>query len=30
MIDGNPVEEIAFDRVRVNGKLDAKLFEITK
>jgi hypothetical protein len=30
MIDGNPVEEIAFDKVRVNGKLDAKLFEITK
>lgn len=30
MIDGNPVEEIAFDKVRVNGKLDPKLFEITK
>jgi hypothetical protein len=30
MIDGNPLEELSFDKVRINGKLDAKLFEITK
>jgi len=27
MIDGAPVEEITFDKVKVNGKLDSKLFE---
>jgi hypothetical protein len=27
MIDGAPVEEITFDKVKVNDKLDSKLFE---
>jgi hypothetical protein len=27
MIDGSPVEETAFEKVKVNGKLDPKIFE---
>lgn len=30
MIEGKPTEEIEFDRVRVNGKIDPKKFEIAK
>jgi len=30
MVDGNPTDELAFDRVQVNGKIDPKKFEPTK
>jgi hypothetical protein len=30
MIDGNPVEELEFERVRVNGRVDQKKFEVVK
>ena len=30
MIDGKPTEEITFDKIKLNGKIDAKTFEVTK
>ncbi len=30
MIDGEPTQELTFDKVRVNGKIDPKKFEPTK
>ena len=27
MIDGSPVEEVVFEKVKINSKLDSKLFE---
>ena len=30
MIDGNPTDEMTFERVQVNGKIDPKKFEPTK
>jgi hypothetical protein len=29
-IDGKPAEEVTFDKVKVNGKVDAKKFTVTK
>jgi hypothetical protein len=29
-VDGRPTEEITFDKVKVNGKIDAKKFTVTK
>jgi len=29
MIDGKPTEELAFDKIKLNGKIDAKTFEVT-
>lgn len=30
MVDGNPTEELEFERVKVNGRVDPKKFEIVK
>ena len=30
MIDGKPTEEIAFDKIKLNTKIDPKTFEVTK
>jgi hypothetical protein len=30
MVDGNPTEEIEFEKVRVNGRVDQKKFEVVK
>jgi hypothetical protein len=27
-IDGKPTEELTFDRVKINGKIDAKTFDV--
>jgi hypothetical protein len=29
-VDGKPVEEVTFDKVKVNAKIDAKKFTVTK
>ena len=29
MIDGKPTEELTFDKIKLNGKIDAKTFEVT-
>ena len=29
-IDGKPTEEVTFDKVKVNAKIDAKKFTVTK
>ncbi len=29
-IDGKPTEEIAFDKIKINGKIDPKKFEVSK
>jgi hypothetical protein len=30
MIDGNPVEELAFAKIKVNGRIDPKTFDVNK
>jgi len=30
MVDGNATEEISFDQVKFNGKIDARTFQVTK
>lgn len=30
MVDGKPTEELAFDKIKLNAKIDPKTFEVTK
>ena len=30
MVDGNATEEIAFDQVKLNAKIDPRKFQVTK
>jgi hypothetical protein len=30
MVDGQAIEELSLEKIRVNPKLDAKKFEVTK